>query len=43
MRAVQDITATVIRGQGLGGKKVQDMSSLADNMAPMGMSLVLIR
>ena len=43
MRAVQDITATVIRGQGLGRKKVQDMSSLADNMAPMGMSLVLIR
>ena len=43
MSAVRDTTATVIRGQDLGGKKVQDMSSLTDNMAPMGMSLVLIR
>ena len=45
MRAVQDSTATVIKGQGLGEKekRVQDMSSPADNMAPMGTSVVLIR
>jgi len=38
MRAVQDSTATVIKGQGLGEKekRVQDMSSPPDNMAPMG-------